>query len=89
MAKRVGVLLVLTGVLMLLALGFHFGSFRTPLLSDTSRAFCRLGLVTTVAWSVSWYEPRLRGYHKAYYSPYPEFPPADRLGLIYRIPYAP
>jgi hypothetical protein len=45
---------------------------------------CRLTGFASPVWRVSWHEPRLRRYHKAHYTPYPEFPAADRLEFIYR-----
>jgi len=38
---------------------------------------------SSLAFGVSWYEPRLRRYQKAIFAPYPELVPADRLGFIY------
>ncbi len=37
------------------------------------------------AYSVFWYEPRIRLYQKALYLPYPEMPPCDRLEFIYKL----
>jgi hypothetical protein len=59
--------------------------FRSTQISSNTRSLCNLTGLCSPVWSVSWHEPRIRRYiNSNNYSPYPEFPPADRLGFIYR-----
>ncbi len=58
---------------------------------DTSNAFAKkrdlvaLTGLSEIAWRTAWYEPRIRRYQLPSYDPYPEMPPINRLGNIYRL----
>ena len=41
--------------------------------------------LSEIAWRTAWYEPRIRRYQLPSYDPYPEMPPINRLGNIYRL----
>ncbi len=49
------------------------------------QAWVRLTGISEGAWQVGWYEPRVRRYTIPRYDPYPEMPPIDRLGFVYRL----
>jgi hypothetical protein len=80
--RRIVALLSLSLLLTAIALSNYF-FFRHDQAEDIV-ALCRLTQSASPVWNVSWHEPRLRRYQKPIYTPYPEFPAADRLGLIYR-----
>ena len=49
------------------------------------QAWVRLTGISEAAWQVGWYEPRVRRFEIPRYDPYPEMPPIDRLGFVYRL----
>ncbi len=56
-----------------------------PYTSPDYTPLVRLTGVSEPAYSLFWYEPRLRHYQAPHYTPYPEMPACDRLGFVYRL----
>lgn len=82
MKRNVAILLFFSLLLGAVSLSDYFWFERSK--TDRVSAVVRLTGIASPVWRVAWHEPRFRRYRKACYTPYPEFPAADRLGFVYR-----
>jgi len=79
--KNSFLILIVTWILSLLIATFHYLSLKES--TQTKEALFSLIKNSSISFSVSWYEPRLKRFEKSTYSPYPEFPSAQRLSFTY------